>query len=207
MTRPHTKTHTSTLRNPLDKELFEQCFPMYVNVFLVGGLFFLVYKTGTINYISLTALNLRSGARLIEGIKPYLFPYKARNIIISNVHGDNKFNFADFIKTILPALFYIYAKNEYIRPIEWIIRIIKERGRCLCHTLPYQRYIHLIIRCLVSYIVELINRILSKDGSDRNSSTATIVEGNNKIDLSKNRITYGSYAEVWTGTDNTMKTR
>ena len=64
-----------------------------------------------------------------------------------------------------------------------------------------------MIRCLVSYIVGIMNRLPSREGTDRNCNPAAIVEGRNEIGMSKKRITYGAYAEVWIGTQNNMKTR
>ena len=60
---------------------------------------------------------------------------------------------------------------------------------------------------LVQYIIDLMNRMATKNGADRNTNPAAIVEGKNKLDLSKNRLAFGAYAEVWIGTDNTMNTR
>ena len=52
-----------------------------------------------------------------------------------------------------------------------------------------------------------MNRIPSQEGADRNYNPAAIVEGRNKIDMSKKIIAYGAYAEVQFGTQNNIKNR
>ena len=54
---------------------------------------------------------------------------------------------------------------------------------------------------------EMIHAFSSKNGISKKLSTATIVEGKEKLNLGVNRIPFGEYAMVYTGKINNMKGR
>ena len=84
---------------------------------------------------------------------------------------------------------------------------MKERSRSTCSGLPYRRITILMVRSLIEAITEVLNAFPSKTGISSTLSPATIVEGKPKPDLSKEMITFGSYALVYESTTNTMKPR
>ena len=55
--------------------------------------------------------------------------------------------------------------------------------------------------------MDIINAFPSKNSISDTVSPATIVEGKPKLDFSKPKISFGSYALVYTQTTNDMKTR
>ena len=64
-----------------------------------------------------------------------------------------------------------------------------------------------MIRSLVESVVGMMNAFPSKQGISDTLSPSTIVEGKPKLDLKRKIITFGTYALVYTGTSNNMKSR
>ena len=87
------------------------------------------------------------------------------------------------------------------------MRTVKERTRSTCIGLPYKRITILMVRSLIEAITEVINALPSKNGISRTLSPSTIVEGKPKFDFSRAMIAFGSYALVYVGTMNNMKSR
>ena len=64
-----------------------------------------------------------------------------------------------------------------------------------------------MVRSLVEDVLDILNTFPSKNCISDTISPATIVEGKPKLDFSKPKISFGSYALVYTQTSNDMKTR
>ena len=64
-----------------------------------------------------------------------------------------------------------------------------------------------MVRSLIEGTIEVLNAFPSKTSISETISPATIVEGKPKLDLSKPKIYFGSYALVYTNTSNDIKTR
>ena len=106
-----------------------------------------------------------------------------------------------------PAILHAYAREEYVGIIERPVQTIKERCRSTIHGTPYTRITILMVRSLVEGVVGMLNAFPSKEGISTTLSPSTIVEGKAKLDLSRKMITFGTYALVYTGTSNNMKSR
>ena len=64
-----------------------------------------------------------------------------------------------------------------------------------------------MVRFLVERVVGALNSFISKQGITTNLSLSTIVEGNEKLDLSRKMITFGTHALACIGKSNNMKLR
>ena len=64
-----------------------------------------------------------------------------------------------------------------------------------------------MVRLFIEGVVDILNAFPSTNSISDTMSTSTIVEGKPKIDLSKDVIAFGSYAMVYTGISNNMKSR
>ena len=64
-----------------------------------------------------------------------------------------------------------------------------------------------MVKELVAGIIYTANSFPTKGSVSENMSPGMIVEGRPKPDLNKKRINFGSFAFVYTGTNNNMKTR
>jgi len=108
---------------------------------------------------------------------------------------------------VLPIQLPVYGKDEHVGVIERAMRVIKERNRCVCHAIPYKYYTKLMLRCLIAVVIRWINAFPSKGSISSTMSPAMIVEGKNNPDMNNKRISFGSHAMVFVGSDNSMKRR
>jgi hypothetical protein len=109
---------------------------------------------------------------------------------------------------LLPMLTHIYDKDEHVGVIERAIQVIKERCRCICHSVPYKYYTKLMIKALISVVLKWLNAFPSKGSiSDTMSPSMILEEGKPNPNMNNTHISFGSYAFVHIGTDNTMKRR
>ena len=63
--------------------------------------------------------------------------YDTRGFNITVFHRDNEFNINTFKSHLLPIFTHIYGKEEHVGIIEWMIRLIKDRAKFMCHAIPY----------------------------------------------------------------------
>ena len=110
----------------------------------------------------------------------------------------------DFLR---PATLHIYGKNEHVGIVERSIQTIKERCRCMCNSVPFKSYTKLMTKHLVDTAVYWLNSFPSENGISATLSPGNIVLGRSNADFSKPKIAFGTYAFVYTGTNNTMKSR
>ena len=102
---------------------------------------------------------------------------------------------------------HICEKGAHIGGIERSIRVIKERALCMCHSVPYKKYPKLMTISLIGSVIYWLNHFPSKNGVSQTLSPANIVIGRPKPSFNHKKITFGSYAMVFTETTNTMKRR
>ena len=180
---------------------------LYVDFFYVNKLPFLHTKSSSINFLTIQSGKNRTANSIIQGISKVIKVYHHRGFKIDAIHGDNEFDMDKLRESILPASLYIYGKDEHVPSVERSIRSIKERVRSICHSLPYHRYTKMMTNALVEYAVHWINAFPSPQGVSEHLSPTNIITGRPKPDLSKQHIAFGSYAMVYAGTKNNMKSR
>jgi hypothetical protein len=180
---------------------------LYIDFFYINGYPFLATKTSKVNFITATPMKSRSTNAVINTIDSVLNTYWSRGFDITIVHSDNKFNIKELKEFLSPTIVTIYGRNEHVRVIERCIRVIKERARCTCHSIPYHFYTKLMIQVLVATVVKWLNAFPNKNGISRTMSPSSIVEGKTNPDFNTKRIVYGSYAMVYIDTDNAMNSR
>ena len=180
---------------------------LYIDFFYVNGYPFLASKTSKINFITATPMKSRSTNTIIDAIDDVLNIYTSRGFKITIIHGDNEFNIKLLKDSLLPISVMIYGRNEHVGIIERCIRVLKERGRCTCHSIPYHYYTKLMIQSLIATVVKWLNAFPSKNGISKTMSPSNIVEGKPNPDFNNKRIVFGSYALVYIDTDNTMNAR
>ena len=133
--------------------------------------------------------------------------YEERNFRVTALHADNAFD-NDEIKNIIgPRTLHTYAREEHVGVVERQIRVIKERLRSVVHGLPYKKFPKLLFIGMMDHVTEMINRFPTNYNIPTKFSPAELIDGVSKIDLSHRQILFGSYAEVWDGTTNTMRER
>ena len=60
----------------------------------------------------------------------------------------------------------------------------------------------------MAHVTEMLNRFpAAEKGFSDSVSPAELIDGYNKLDLSKKQIRFGGYVQIWGGTTNTLKER
>ena len=144
---------------------------------------------------------------VIIALESIINKYHSRSFKLTDFHGDSEFDKQKLKDFLEPGILHTYAREEHVGIIERSVRSIKERCRSTVHGVPYKRMTILMVRSLVEGVVGMMNAFPSKQGISNTLSPSTIVEGKAKLDLARKMITFGSYAVVYTGTSNNMKSR
>ena len=180
---------------------------LHIDFFYVNGHPFLHTKSEKLNFLTVQSGKTRNTQSIKQGLLTVLNLYQKRGFIVKNIFGDNEFDIAALHDALLPVILHIFASGEHCPIAERSIRTIKERGRCICHGLPYKRYTKLMIYMLVECIIYWLNSFPSQNGVSSSISPAGIVTGRQLPDFNNKHIPFGAYAWVFTKTTNTMKAR
>ena len=178
-----------------------------MDFFFVNGNIFFLTKSNKIDFLTAQYCISRSLRTIITDLESIINKYRCRSFKLTDFHGDSEFDKEKLKNFLEPAILHTYAREEHVGFIERPIRSIKERCRSTVHGLPYKRMTILMVRSLVEGVVAMMNAFPSKQGISATLSPSTIVEGKPKLDLKKKMITFGTYALIYTGTSNNMKSR
>ena len=102
---------------------------------------------------------------------------------------------------------HIYAANEHLGLIERSIRTIKERCRCISHSMPFTRYLNLMTKSMLEIVTNHLNHLPSEDGVSNTISPSTIILGEGPIDVKYPTVEFGSYVLLYTSTQNNLNRR
>ena len=151
------------------------------------------------------SLENRKTGTIIHILRKILKIYSSRGFIISNIFGDNELDFDDINSTILPATMHICAAGDHVPKIERPILTIKERGRTICHSLPFTSFPKIMTKSLARVITQWMNAFLSTGGVSDRFIPSNIVLGLKKPDFNRKRLPFGSYVYAYSETDNTNR--
>ena len=180
---------------------------LFVDFMYVNRIPFLHTVSSKIGYRTTIMCESREKELIIKEVKRIIAMYKRRGFNIKNMHGDNEFNIDEIIEEIKPTETTIYPPNEHVKEVERSIRTMKERGRCICHAIPFTMYTKLMTKHLVKTITRWLNEFPSEASICKTMSPVGIIEGKEKPDMNKKRLPFGSYAVVYSSTTNNMKSR
>ena len=192
---------------PLPILQHHQNIDLFIDFMFVNGIPFLHTISSKLKYRHTIPCSSRKKQNIINELRKIIKTYNDRGFTIENIHGDNEFNVKDIIESVKPCTTIIYPPNEHVKEIERSIRTMKERSRCVCHSLPYKRYTKLMTLELISDVNKWLNMFPTDDAICKTMSPAMILEGTHKPDMSKQRVPFGTYAIVYTSTSNNMKSR
>ena len=180
---------------------------LYIYFFFVNGYPFLATKSANLNFVTDHPCKSRSTVQIKTVLDMVLETYDARGFNLTIIRGENGFTVAKFKDYLLPIIVEIYGKDEHVDIIERVIRVMKERCSCITHSIPYIYYTKLTVQSFIACVVKWINAFPSKKIIPSTMSPAMIVEVKVNPKFNHKRITFGSYAMVYTGTKNNMKRR
>ena len=206
--RPLRQDQLDFLQSPLPVELYDKRIELYMDIFYFGGMKFIIMESSRIKYIEIESISSESMTHIIPIVKKEINKYTARGLEITGVHIDNQFFNQEFENAIRPATLITYAADEHVSVIERRNRTVKERMRSILAGLPYQQIPKIMLRGLSKKVKTVINQFpVRKGGVSNTISPEEIVEGKQKIDLSKKRVNFGQYVEIHDGTTNTSSER
>ena len=121
----------------------------------------------------------------------------------------------DILKSItsrqtMNLVFTSYKKLSYQQKCTYAKKVPtseerKDQFDCMCHSVPYKRYTKLMTVSLIESVTYWLNHFPSKNGVSQSLSPANIVIRRPKPNFNHKKITFGSYAMVYTRTTSTMK--
>ena len=205
--RPEFAGKIPTVTLPLQIAQNHKHVQIHIDFFYVNKMHFLHTKSEKINFLSVELCNRRNADQIIDAINRVRQIYQHRGFRVTDIHADNEFDIKRLKEKVSPTNMVIYAANEHVPVVERSICSIKERCRSTCHSVPYRWYTRLMTKHLIEGTVEWMNSFPSENGISDTLSPNNIVLGKGKPDMSKTKITFGSYAMVYEGTTNTMKAR
>ena len=205
--RPLRDDPLSRLLSPLPLELHEKRIELYVDIFHFQKCQFLLMESGRIKYVEIKDVFNQKMENLVRMVVQEIKKYHARGLQVSGVHVDNQFCNDEFENAIKPAILIPYAAREHVSVAERRNRTVKERMRSLVAGVPFKALPKIMVRGAARKAKQMINKFPAKNGVSTTISPEEIVEGKPKMDLNLRTISYGQYAQIHDGTDNTSKQR
>ena len=208
MTRSSPKSK-STVFVPVPLDIFKhhRFIDLHADFLFVNGIPFMHTKSANINFLSIQHCTSRNAITIKNSLKFIKDKYESRGFVVAHLHADNEFNVDGLDEILCPTQIHIYAANEHVGVIERSIRTIKERCRCISHSMPYTMHPKILTRCMLEFVVTRLNQLPSSDGVSEVISPATIVLGRGPLDCQYDTIDFGSYVVLYTTTTNDMKRR
>ena len=192
---------------PLDLKSEHKDVILFVDIMFVNRIPFLLVKSEGINHIFSHRLRNRTKTNIAKSLQYIKNKYENRGFRIKVIYADNEFDH-DVIKSVLPgATFDVCAAGEHVPAIERCVRTVKDRCRCMCHSVPFRRYTKIITIHLIATCTKWLNCFSSEGGISQSMSPARILKVFDSPDLKTKIIAFGSYALVHTGTTNDMSSR
>ena len=171
----------------------------------VNGKPYLHTKSSKIKLLSIQACRGRGAKELQNGIEKVVKRYTDRGFNINAYRGDNEFEVLR--NFVAPAPLQIVGADDHVGTIERSIRTIKERARCTCQSLPYQKMPKIMIDHLLELIVTNLNSFPAKTGISKTLSPAAIVLGTPKIECNNLKLEFGTYVQAHVKSKNNLTTR
>ena len=207
-----------TRRQPeaVDTEIMEvppQILEYYKDVRLsfdvmhVNQIPFLVSISRNIHYGTAHVLSSMKIPVMENIMKKVVGSYRSRGFNVVMINVDIQFKPIEDRNTIPGVKINVCGRGEHIPEIERFLRVIKERARCYFAMLPYRWVPAIMIVHLIKTVLYYINAFVWRRGVSQILSPLTIMHGT-KLDFNVDfPVVYGTFAHVYDGTDNTMKSR
>jgi hypothetical protein len=178
-----------------------------VDVMHVNKIPFLVSVSRKIHYGTANAIHSMKIPVMEEAIKSIIKAYETRGFTVKFLIVDIQFRGIKDRNNLEGVIVNIVSRDEHVEDIERLIRVYKERVRCYWAMLPFKKIPRIMVVKLVEAVKFYVNAFVLQSGVSQHLSPMTIVEGVT-LDYNKHfQVIFGEYAQVFEGTDNTMKER
>jgi len=115
MTAPSQVSHKiSTSSVPEELKQIHKNIKLFSDLFYVNGICFLVVKSDSINYLSITHMESKKVATIIKYLNDIIKKYTSRGFIITDIFADNEFDIDDITTSILLASLHICSADEHV---------------------------------------------------------------------------------------------
>jgi hypothetical protein len=194
----------------IPRDLYERIknVTLTADVMFVNGLPFFVTMSRDIKIVSVEFLPSRTAEQLRSSITKVIYIYRRGGYMVRTCLMDMEFE--PLVNCIDEVIVNTTAAREHVGDIERVIRVMKERGRCIVSELPYNDSIpDQIMIHLLQFIAFWINAMPSESGVSEVYSPREIVTGM-KLDFKRHcRARFGAYVEASYDDDitNTLKDR
>jgi hypothetical protein len=176
-----------------------------VDVMHVNTIPFLVSVSRKIHYGTAHAIHCMKIPVMEDAIKCIIKAYKVRGFTVKFLMVDIQFRGIKDRNNLTGVLVNVVSRDEHVEDIKRLIGIYKERIRYYWAMLPFKKIPKMMVMKLVEAVKFNVDAFVLKSGVSQHLSPMTIVEGVT-LDYSKHfQVIFGEYAQVFEGTDNTMK--
>jgi hypothetical protein len=177
-----------------------------VDVMHVNKIPFLVSISRKIDYSTAHVIHCMK-IPVMDAIKCIRRAYETRGFTIKFLLVDIQFRGIKDRNNLQGVIVNIISRDEQVEDIERLIQVFKERIRCYWAMLPFKKIPRIMVVKLVETVNLYVNAFVSKSGVSQHLNPMTIVEGVT-LDYNKHfQVIFGENAQVFEGTDNTMKER
>jgi len=164
-------------------------------------------KSTNIKFVSIQPCRGRGRKEIEKVLGKVLERFRSRGIRTTDCNCDNEFEKVTPFLEARKISANIVGRNEHVGIVERSIRTIKERVRCIFHSIPYRRMPRIMIDAILRSTISWLTAFLNNEGVSRDYSPASIVLGNENPDFKHLKLSFGSYVQVYGYTDNTPRQR
>ena len=166
-----------------------------IDFFYVNGIPLLHTISRSFKFRTVEETTNRNQSTMVRGIKRAVQLYRARGLIVNNIHADNEFECCR--AEIRPIQLDIAGVGMHVGEVERYIRTIKERVRCTTHHLPFKRYPKIMTTGCVTYNIKRLNNLPADDGVSDTMSPNTLITGAPGIEYKElTKLQFGDYVQV-----------
>jgi len=184
---------------------------LHLDVMFVDKAMFLVSVSMPLGLTMVTELKSRSAADFRAALDQQISHYRTAGFKILTLHADGEGGIKPNVDRYrsIGITFNSVPPGTHANVAERKIRVIKERCRCVYHSIPYQLPMN-FVRWLVKFAVLSINRV--PNNATNNRIPPIEIFSGRKLDYSRDcRIEFGAYAQIVepipSNEKNTMKPR
>jgi Zinc knuckle len=126
---------------------------------------------------------------------------------INMVHADGEFEVLRDQLARSGAGLNVCANDEHVPEVERFIRTVKERARCMYHSVPFRRFPALLLKEMIMACVFWLNMFPPHDGVSDTISPRALMTGFH-LDYRRHcRLEFGAYVQTHEEHDNSMHAR
>ena len=205
-TKPAPALPTTIIPLPKNIKEFHSHITLYIDFFFVNRIPFFHSISGKYQFRTVEAVHNRTKNTMLECYNKIKKVYNCREISIDEIQADGEFKC--ITEDVRPSFLHTAPPNDHVPEVERSIRTIKERVRCYLHDLPYQSYPKIMIEGCVYNVIKQLNSLPADNGISTDMSPNTLITGAPPPEYDKiTRITYGTYVQIFSQSDNSTAAR